>query len=129
METEYNYYGIREGIYYLIHKPAAILDLEYAKRVTAERLRITGGRDIPVLGDVRAVTSGVTRDARRYLAGEGLQSITAIASVVGSPFTRVLVNFYTGVNRPPIPNRIFTDVDSAHAWLCGFVEPAEHQGR
>jgi hypothetical protein len=64
----------------------------------------------------------VDRDARALFASEaysGISSMTAL--VVGSPVSRVIGNFFVGLNRPRHGFRIFDDPALARGWLRGFV--------
>ena len=47
------------------------------------------------------------------------------ALVVGSPVSRVIGNFFVGLNRPKYPLRLFDDQEFATAWLLGFASTRE----
>ena len=75
-----------------------------------------------VLIDMRAIKS-ISRDAREYYANERTASIQrATALVIESPVSRVIANFFMGLNRPLTPTRMFTDVDEAIEWLQSFSD-------
>ncbi len=88
-----------------------------------ERVRNRVGKEkIRVLVDMRAI-KGVSRDAREYYANERTASIQrATALVIKSPLSRVIANFFMGLNRPLTPTRMFTDVDEAIEWLQSFSD-------
>ena len=46
----------------------------------------------------------------------------AIALLVGSPLSRVIGNFFVGLNRSTFPLRLFTSEEEAIAWLRTFLE-------
>lgn len=64
----------------------------------------------------------VDRGARAFFAGEEYMRLCSqTALVVGSPVSRVIGNFFVGLNRPRYPYRIFDDPALATEWLRGFV--------
>ncbi len=88
-----------------------------------ERVRDRLGKEkTRVLVDMRAIKS-ISRDAREYYANERTASIQrATALVIKSPLSRVIANFFMGLNRPLTPTRMFTDVDEAIEWLQSFSD-------
>jgi hypothetical protein len=63
----------------------------------------------------------VDRDARECLASEAYMRVCSqTALVVGSPVSRVIGNFFLGLNRPKYPLRLFDAQEPATAWLLGF---------
>ena len=58
------------------------------------------------------------RDARAIFASEDYLALAShTALVVGSPVSRVVGNFFVGLNPPKYAIRIFTDADKAIDWL------------
>lgn len=60
----------------------------------------------------------ISREAREYYANErtsGIQRGTAL--LVESKVTRVMANFFMGLNKPAAPTRMFTDSEKAISWL------------
>ena len=101
---------------------------EDAVENVAATARLTGGRRVPVLVDLRKCRSQST-EARAFLAGpEALAVTLALAMVMDNPLSRMLGNFFMGFNRPPIPIRLFTNVTEAEAWLRTFLPAAPHGG-
>lgn len=71
----------------------------------------------PVIVDIRQVKN-LTRDARNYFSGEEAHKyVTALAILVGSPVSRILGNFFMGMNKPLYPVKLFTDEEKAIKWL------------
>jgi len=102
----------------VISLPNARESLEDAKANIAAATTLSPGKRRPKLVDMRAV-QGIDREARAYYSGG---FATAVALLVGSPVTRVMANFFIGLNKPPVPTRLFTSEDEAVAWLKGFSE-------
>lgn len=85
--------------------------------------RVTNGRRLPVLVDLRGVRSQ-SAEARRLFAGPAASAVSlAVGLVVESPLSRVVGNFYLGFNRPETPTRLFTSIADAEAWLTTFIPP------
>jgi hypothetical protein len=65
--------------------------------------------------------NGETR-VRDYFANDPvhLQTYSACALLVGSAVSKVLANFFMGLNKPKKPTRMFTSQDEAIHWLEGY---------
>jgi hypothetical protein len=65
----------------------------------------------------------VDREARACFASEEYMRLCSqTALVVGSPVSRVIGNFFVGLNRPKYPCKIFDDAELAVTWLRGYVQ-------
>ena len=65
----------------------------------------------------------VDREARALFASDFYNRLCSqTALVVGSPVSRVIGNFFVGLNRPRHLFRIFDDPAQASEWLRGFVQ-------
>ncbi len=75
-----------------------------------------------VLIDMTAV-SEISKEARDYFANERTASIQrATALLIESPVSRVIGNFFMGLNKPISPTRLFTDPQKAIKWLHTFSD-------
>lgn len=88
-----------------------------------ERLRdMVGKMKIRLLVDMTEITE-ISRDARDYFANERTASIQrATALLTRSPVSRVIGNFFMGLNKPISPTRLFTDQHKAIQWLHTFSD-------
>ena len=88
-----------------------------------ERLRDSMNKaKIRVLIDMTSVTE-ISKEARDYFANERTASIQrATALLIGSPVSRVIGNFFMGLNKPFSPTRLFTDPHKAIQWLHTFSD-------
>ena len=86
-----------------------------------ERVRdIVSKAKTRVLIDMTAV-SAISKEARDYFANERTASIQrATALLISSPVSRIIGNFFMGLNRPISPTRLFTDPHKAILWLHTF---------
>lgn len=96
------------------------LTLEKASFCVQKRIAFSEGIDRLCLIDMRGLKS-VTKDAREYLADEGSKCITAGALLIGSALTRTIGNIFLSLNKPPVPTKLFTDVQEAKEWLMRFT--------
>ncbi len=79
-------------------------------------------RKTRVLIDMTTV-SEISKEARDYFANERTASIQrATALLIGSPVSRVIGNFFMGLNKPISPTRLFTDPQKAIRWLHTFSD-------
>jgi hypothetical protein len=110
-----------EGIIRASSKPNVDLDLESAQDCVQKLATMLGGVRRPILVDFTDMRS-VSRDARKYFAGEETAKIeSAAALLVRSPLARAIGNFFMGFNKPSIPTRLFTSEAEALEWLRGFL--------
>jgi hypothetical protein len=85
---------------------------------TMEKMNgLTGGRVVLVCVDMRKVKS-MDRATRQVFAQN--KHTKAVAMVVKNPLSRILGNFFLGLNQTEFPGKLFDDVDSALGWLRSF---------
>lgn len=89
-----------------------------AKQNLGAALDARGGLRRPLLVDIRE-SLPLDAEARHWYSGQVLvDGFTALAMVIdSSPFGRMMGNIYLRIARPGIPTRLFTDPESAKAWL------------
>jgi hypothetical protein len=95
--------------------------LEDAKEnINAVKL-LAQGRKVPVMVDITEV-KGANREAREYLSSPEAGKIqSACALLVGSALSRLVGNFFLGLNKTPFPTKLFTDEAKAIEWLKTFL--------
>ena len=96
----------------------AELTMDDARICTEVMRKLTGGVPRPMLGDFTKMKSQ-TKECRDYFAKDPnhLQTYSAIAIMVNSPISRMLANFFLGLNKPARPTRLFDDRAKAIEWL------------
>jgi hypothetical protein len=97
----------------------AEIELRDVQEYYAFTEKLTGGQKALVLIDGRTAFT-ITEEARSYASVQANRTRIATALIVGSPAARMLYNLYMQVNRPQTPTRMFTDEQSATAWLFSF---------
>ncbi len=110
------------GVVHLKYRPNSSVTLETAVKDIQETARIGAGKKVPVVVNLTGLKS-VSRDARRYYSGEETAKyVSAAALVADSPVSRVLGNFFLGIDKPPMPIRLFSSEEKAREWLTQFIE-------
>lgn len=109
-----------DGILAYHPRPGLVLTHEVALRVLELGLQVTQG-PAPTLVLMRDMAR-VEREARSLFTSEAYMRLCSqTAVVVGSPVSRVIANFFLGLNRPKYPYQVFDDPELATEWLRGFV--------
>lgn len=102
--------------------PGSQETLDDAKHHLEIMRTLANGRILPALVDLRGIKS-TTREAREFYGSDDYaQVVCAAALVVDSPVSRVIGNFYLGLNKGVYPLKLFTNESHALEWLKGFLE-------
>jgi len=106
-----------DGICRTVTKPQTEIGLNDAKENTAIVTGLFTGKKFPILIDSRNIKS-MTREARAHFSTNGRDTkISSMAILVKSPLSRVIGNFFMGLNKPQIPARLFDSEAEAIEWL------------
>ena len=113
---------VEPGIARIIYKVHARVTIAEAHENVEAVAKVFGGVPSPVFVDVRAVST-IDRDSRQYFVGDEAGEVTsATALLVDSPISRVIGNFFIGLNRSQWPVRMFSEESEAMVWLEGFID-------
>lgn len=105
------------GIIICRDDPEAVVTADLARERLAVHDQLSGGTRMPLLVEAGA-RARVEAEAGRLLLGpEATRRAQAVAIVVPSTTARLVLNAYVGLKRPPIPFRLFNDVERAYHWL------------
>jgi len=97
--------------------PLAEINLEHAKVNSAKVRELSGDQAYPILVDMRNIRS-ISKEARDHFAMRGRKpGVVAIAMLVSSPLSRIIGNFFLGLNQPEVPTKMFTERTSAEVWI------------
>ena len=76
----------------------------------------------PLLIDARNIKS-ITKEARDHFSIQNREtSITSFAVIIDSPLSRIIGNFFMGLNKPSVPAKLFTNENEAVDWLKQYLE-------
>jgi len=75
----------------------------------------------PLMVDIRNIRT-IQRESRLlYSSDEAARYISATALLVGNPVSRIMANFFLGINRAKHPVKLFTSKKQATVWLRGYL--------
>jgi len=116
--TEKITFSLREdGIFCTECPPNTVMTLEDGIFSTKMTNEIQGGVAHPLLCDLSNVIK-ITKDCREHFAGEShAKTIAITALVVTNPISKIIGNFFMGLNKPLKKTRLFTDREKAIEWL------------
>lgn len=115
-ENEFAEFWVEGDILYFVYKPNVVLTLEAAKTIVADRVTVQKGKPYRVFCDLRGLKEA-NKAARDYLAKEGSHLVEAVAMLIASPVTKIIMNFYLNISRPTTPTKMFTDKAEALVYL------------
>lgn len=80
---------------------------------------ISMSRSLPALAvvDISSVKSVSSESRDLYSSEKSVKVFKAVGLIARTPISRVLGNFFLGINRPPVPIKLFNDKDTAIGWL------------
>lgn len=105
--------------------PGSEIQLQDAKANTAKVIEVSGGANYPILVDLKEIKS-ISKEARDHFSMRGRKpNVTAIAMLVSSPLSRIIGNFFLGLNKPTVPTRMFTSEEDAIYWMKRNTEYGE----
>jgi hypothetical protein len=106
------------GVMHQVYKENIHLDMDDSRRemeIYSSEYCTRGPRpilvDLTTLGSVSKGSRGI------YTSQETARICSRAALLVGNPVSRIMGNFYMGINKPVMPVKMFTDPDEAMAWL------------
>ncbi|MCE9538424.1 MAG: STAS/SEC14 domain-containing protein [Bacteroidetes bacterium] len=112
-----------DGICYTVVKPNAIVNLQDAQENSNSVKEISGDTIYPLLVNLIKIKS-ISKEARDHFSMQNrTPGVCAIAMLIRSPVSRVIGNFFIGMNRSAVPTKLFTVESEAILWLKRFVIP------
>jgi hypothetical protein len=103
-------------------KKGSEVTVEYARENSNAVNTLLKEKKRPLLIDSRGIKS-MTRDARNQFSTKGRETQTlAFGIVIGSQVSKVIGNFFMGINKPAVPTRLFDNEEGAIQWLKQFLK-------
>lgn len=98
-------------------KKNSVVDLTEAIENTKAVIKVSNNIIRPLLVDLREIKS-ISKPARDHFAIRNrVPPISAIAMLVKSPLSRIIGNFFLGINKPSVPTKLFSSEKTALVWL------------
>lgn len=102
-------------------KPSANVTIAEAKENSLVVNSLFKGKSFPLLIDSRNIHS-ITKEARDFFSMNNRESyVNAFAIIIDSPISKIIGNFFMGLNKPRVPARLFMTEEAAVKWLKGFL--------
>lgn len=121
------WYDERRRIGIIEFEPGSELTIEQTQGVTDALIKVTRGEIRPLIVDFKNMKSQ-TKESRDYYSKDPRHAAThtATALIVNNAVTRMIANFFLGLNKAVRPVRLFNDRESAIAWIESL--PADKSG-
>jgi hypothetical protein len=120
LENDFCRMWISNGILFAEYKPGLVMNVEIAKQMVHDRLKISDGISRPMLLDGRNFVSMDRATMKYYKTKEVIQCVTAAAFLTGNALTSLAGNIFLTLEKPLIPTKLFTDEKKALEWLEKF---------
>lgn len=110
-----------DGICYTVVKPNVVVELQDATENSSSVKEVSGDTIYPLLVNLKEIKS-ISKEARDHFSMKNrTPGVNAIAMLVRSPVSRIIGNFFIGINRSVVPTKLFTDESEAVSWLKQFA--------
>jgi len=109
---------IKNGVLYGEYKDDLVMTLPVAQEMVNKRLEFQRKNNysfIPMIAKINI--KYLNKEAREYLAVEGVKGLNAAAFITNSMVSRILLKIFFAVEKPPIPVAVFENEKSAVAWI------------
>ncbi len=111
----------KDGIARTTAKPNADVTLKEAKENSIAVNSLSTGQNFPLLVDAREIRS-ITKEARDLFSLNNRSSyVNSFAIIIGSPLSRIIGNFFMGLNKPRVPVKLFNSEQEALVWLKKYL--------
>ncbi|MBI2272100.1 MAG: STAS/SEC14 domain-containing protein [Bacteroidetes bacterium] len=109
------------GICRTVVKKNGVIGLTDAQENTIVVGKVSGDKLRPLLVDLRKIKS-IDKPARDHFAMHGRQpGVCAIGMLIRTPLSKVIGNFFLGINKPVVPTQLFNSEAAALEWLKKFI--------
>lgn len=69
------------------------------------------------------LAKSISKEARDYFSMKGRKSkVIAFAILINSPLSKIIANFFMGLNKPRVPVRLFTKEEDAIIWCKSQIK-------
>jgi len=97
--------------------PDTVMTLEDGQESTRISAEMVNYQPLPLLCDLTNVVK-MSQACRNHFSGpEHAKTFSKCALIVTNPISRVIGNFFLGLNKPLKPTRLFTSKEEGEKWL------------
>ncbi len=109
------------GIVHVDYPKGTRVTLELAKEEFRQSAAFGDGKKVVTIVNLTDIES-VDREARQfYGSAEATSKWAAVALITKSVASKVIGNFFLGINKPQMPVKLFSDEESAIEWLKQYI--------
>jgi hypothetical protein len=117
MENDHCRIWLSNGIVFMEYKPRLVMNVEIAKQMVVDRLKVSNGISRPIFLDGRNFVSMDRATMKYYKTKEVVQCVTAAAFLTGNALTSLAGNIFLTLEKPLVPTKLFSDEKKALEWL------------
>ncbi|UII31280.1 STAS/SEC14 domain-containing protein [Fulvivirga ulvae] len=97
--------------------PNTIMTLEDGRESTRISAEMVNYAPLPLLCDLTNVVK-MTQDCRKHFSGaQHAETFSKCALIVTNPVSKIIGNFFLGLNKPLKPTKLFTNKEEGVKWL------------
>lgn len=97
--------------------PNTVMTLEDGMESTRISAEMVNNKPLPLLCDLTNVVK-MTQECRRHFSGkEHAETFSKCALIVTNPVSKIIGNFFIGLNKPLKPTKLFTSKEEGLKWL------------
>lgn len=112
-----------DGICYTVVRPNVSIVLKDALENSVSIKEISGDTIYPLLVNLKEINS-ISKEARDHFSMQDrTPGVSAVAMLIRSPVSRVIGNFFLGINKSAVPTKLFTVESEAVTWLKQLAIP------
>lgn len=112
---------LEDGIIRIKLLPDAEETLETAKENNASIKKFVKKEKSPLLADLSQIEQASCEAGEYYSRAESKEIVSAIGLITKSSVSRVIGNFFLGLNKPPYPVKLFASEKEAIESLKSFI--------
>lgn len=110
-----------DGIMRTRVKPNAEIFVEHALENTKAVEQFFYGKKFPLIVDIREIKS-ISKEARDHFSMKDRKSaVSSIAIIINSQLSRIIGNFFMGLNKPAVPVKLFSSELEAVKWSKQYL--------
>ncbi len=97
--------------------PKTTMTLEDGIESTRISAEMNEGQELPLLCDITNVVK-MSQECRKHFAGEEhAKTFSKCALIISNPISKIIGNFFMGLNKPLKPTKLFTNKSDGLQWL------------
>ena len=117
LENDHCRIWVTNGILIMEYKPGLVMNIDNARKMVSDRLKVSNGITRPLLLKARNFISIDRATMKFYKTKEVVQHVTCAAFILDSALGTLAGNIFLALEKPLVPTKIFKDEQKALEWL------------